>query len=353
FETVMRTAMEHAGAERGLLIFPRGERLWIKAESRTSGNDVTVRLRDAEARPAVVPESIIRYVMRTQESVILDDASSANQFSADPYFLENRARSVLCLPLLNQAKLAGILYLENNLAARVFASDRLAVLRVLVSQAAISLENTRLYRDLEKREAKIRRLVDANILAIVIGNLDGVILDANEAFLRMVQYEHHDVGSGRLRWTELTPAEWLASDERARMALRQTGTVHPYEKEFIRKDGSRVPVLVASALFEEGGSEGVAFALDLTEQKRAEAEIRALKDQLYRENLALREEVDRASMFEEIVGTSDPLKAVLTRIAKVAPTDSTVFISGETGTGKELLARAVHKRSQRSARAFI
>src|SRR5262249_51456436 len=104
---------------------------------------------------------------------------------------------------------------------------------------------------------------------------------------------------------------------------------------------------------EEGGNEGVAFALDLTEQKRAEAEIKALKDQLYRENLALREEGDRASMLEEIVGTSDPLKAVLTRIAKVAPTDSTVFISGETGTGKELLARAVHKRSHRSARAFV
>jgi transcriptional regulator with GAF, ATPase, and Fis domain len=112
-------------------------------------------------------------------------------------------------------------------------------------------------------------------------------------------------------------------------------------------------VLVAAALFEQGGNEGVAFALDLTEQKRAEAEIRALKDQLYKENLALRDEVDRASMFEEIVGTSKPLEAVLSRIAKVAPTDSTVLITGETGTGKELIARAVHKRSQRSGCAFV
>ncbi len=103
----------------------------------------------------------------------------------------------------------------------------------------------------------------------------------------------------------------------------------------------------------EGGNEGVAFILDLSEQKRAEAEIRALRDQLYKENLALRDEVDRASMFEEIVGTSKPLRAVLSRIAKVAPTDSTVFITGETGTGKELLARAVHKRSPRSVRAFV
>ena len=82
-------------------------------------------------------------------------------------------------------------------------------------------------------------------------------------------------------------------------------------------------------------------------------EVSQLRDQLYRENLALREEVDRASMFEEIIGASGSLKSVLARIAKVAPTDSTVFISGETGTGKELFARAVHKRSQRSTRAFV
>ena len=87
--------------------------------------------------------------------------------------------------------------------------------------------------------------------------------------------------------------------------------------------------------------------------EKAFEEIRTLKDQLYRENLALRDEVDRASMFEEIVGTSTALQAVLSRIAKVAPTDSTVFITGETGTGKELIARAVHKRSQRSGRAFV
>jgi transcriptional regulator with GAF, ATPase, and Fis domain len=129
--------------------------------------------------------------------------------------------------------------------------------------------------------------------------------------------------------------------------------VEPYEKEWFRKDGTRVPLLVAGALFEEGGNEGVAFALDLSEQKRSEAEIRALKDQLYKENLALRDEVNRASMFEEIVGASKPLKTVLSHIAKVASTESTVFITGETGTGKELIARAVHKRSQRSGRAFV
>ena len=133
----------------------------------------------------------------------------------------------------------------------------------------------------------------------------------------------------------------------------QTGTVQPFESEFIRKDGSRVPVLIGATLFQTGGNEGVAFVLDLSEQKRAEAEIRALRDQLYKENLALRNEVEQTLMFDEIVGASNPLKVVLSRIAKVAPTDSTVLITGETGTGKELVARAIHRKSARAERAFV
>jgi PAS domain S-box-containing protein len=352
-DRVMCAAIEHAGAERGLLIFPRGDELQIEAEATTSGNNVTVQLRDETAAGAALPDALVRYVMRTHENVILNDASRANPFSADPYIVQHRARSVLCIPLINQAQLIGVLYLENSLTPHVFTPDRITVLKVIASQAAISLENTRLYRDLEDREAKIRRLVDANILGIFIWKFEGAIVGANEAFLRMLQYDREDLVSGRLRWTDMTPAEWHERDECALAELKATGTVQPYEKEFFQKHGSRVPVLAGAALFEEGGNDGVAFVLDLSEQKRAEAEIRALKDQLYRENLALRDEVDRASMFEEIVGASKPLKGVLSRIAKVASTDSTVFITGETGTGKELIARAVHKRSQRSGRAFV
>ena len=120
---------------------------------------------------------------------------------------QHHARSILCLPLINQAKLIGVLYLENNLTPRVFTPTRIAVLKVLASQAAISLENTRLYRDLEDREAKIRRLVDANIIGIVIWDLEGRIIDANDAFLRMVGYEREDLQAG-LRWFDMTPPEW-------------------------------------------------------------------------------------------------------------------------------------------------
>src|SRR5262249_18638475 len=197
--------------------------------------------------------------------------------STDPYMARGHARSVFCLPLTNQAKLIGVLYLENNLAPRVFAPARTAVLKLLASQAAISLENARLYRDLAERESRIRRLVDANVLGICIWNLEGAIVEANEAFLHMLQYGRDDVVSGRLRWTDLTPAEWREQDERAVAELRSTGTFGPVEKEYFRKDGSRMPVLIGGALFEENGSEGVAFVLDLTERKRAEEAVRELE----------------------------------------------------------------------------
>src|SRR5262249_18460043 len=156
--------------------------------------------------------SILHYVLRTRERVVLQDASAANEFVDDVYLRRHRARSVLCIPLLKQTRLAGIIYLENNLTAAAFTPARMALLQVLASDAAISLESARLYREVD-----------------------------------------------------------------------------------------------------------------------------ALKDQLYKENLVLRDEVVRISMFEEIVGTSSALQPVLARVAKVARTDSTVLITGETGTGKELV----------------
>ncbi len=234
-DTLMRAAIEHAGAERGLLILPRGADYRVEAEATIGSDDVNVVLRQAIVTAADLPSSVFQYVVRTKESVLLQDACGQNIFATDEYIREHHPRSLLCLPLVKQTRLLGVLYLENRLTPHAFTPARMAVLKVLASGAAMSMENTHLYSDLQEREARIS----------------------------------------------------------------------------------------------------------------------ALKDQLYRENLALRDEVDRVSMFEEIVGSSRTLKAALSRIAKVAPTDSTVFISGETGTGKELIARAVHKRSRRSGRAFV
>ena len=273
-DTLLRTAIEHAGAERGLLILLRAAEQYIAAEATTRGDTVVVQLRDEPVTAALLPEAVLHYVWRTRESVVLDDASAENPFAEDPYIQQHHARSILCLPVLNQATLIGVLYLENNLTPRVFAPARITLLKLLASQAAISLENTRLYRNLAEREARIRRLVEANIIGIFIWELEGRIIEANDAFLRIVGHERKELVAGRLRWTDLTPPEYQPADQGAAEEIRQTGSCRPYEKEFLRKDGSRVPVLLGGTIFEESRTQGVAFVLDLTERKQAEDALR-------------------------------------------------------------------------------
>jgi PAS domain S-box-containing protein len=275
-ETLMRIAIEHAGADRGLLVLPHGDDLRVEAEAKSTAETVSVRLVGRDTPAPRLPATVLAHVRRTRQPVILDDARAKTPFAADSYLRLGRARSVLCLPLVKQGELSGILYLENSLASHVFTPARIAVLMLLSSQTAISLENTRLYNDLAEREARIRRLVDANIIGIAIGDLDGYIREANDAFLRTVGYDRDDPVTSQLRWTDLSPPERLDGDaRRGILELRMAGTLQPYEDEFVRKDGNRVPVLVGGALFREGGSECVAFMLDLTERKRAE---RALHD---------------------------------------------------------------------------
>jgi PAS domain S-box-containing protein len=136
-------------------------------------------------------------------------------------------------------------------------------------------ELRRAERELQNSEAKIRRLVEANIVGVFTWDFEGRILEANDAFLRIVGYRRDDLATGGLRWTDLTPPEWLDRDERLWVPkLKMTGSLQPFEKEYFRKDGGRVPVLIGGALFKESGNEGVAFVLDLSEQKRAEETLR-------------------------------------------------------------------------------
>jgi PAS domain S-box-containing protein len=273
-ERLMRIAIEHAGAERGLLILFPGDEPRIAAEATTGRGQIEVTLRQTAVSPAELPESVLHTVIRARESVILDDASAQNPFSVDEYLRQKHARSVLCLPLVKQSKLIGVLYLENNLASHVFTPARISVLELLASQAAISLENASLYNDLREREARIRRLVDSNIIGIIIWDFQGRILEANQAFLDIVGYAREDLVSGRLRWRELTPAEWHDADDQARAELKAAGTVQPREKEYFRKDGSRVPVLLGATRFGDRQDEGFAFVLDLTERKHADEALR-------------------------------------------------------------------------------
>jgi GAF domain-containing protein len=145
-DTLMRVALEHAGAERGVFLLSRGKELRQEAEAITGGEGIVVRRSD---EPAVaLPDTIIQYVTRAREIVILEDASAHPAYSADSYVVERKARSILCLPLVKESRITGMLYLENNLTPHAFTPSRTAVLKLLALQAAISLENTYLYGDL-------------------------------------------------------------------------------------------------------------------------------------------------------------------------------------------------------------
>jgi len=201
---------------------------------------------------------------------------------------------------------------------------------------------------LRQDERELRRITDAIPQTIVIQSPDGIPLYANQAVLDYTGLTIEDVTTSDFRARIFHPEDLERLREERQAALSR-GIPFEIEQRALRKDGQYRWFLIRYNPFRDEGGRLVrwyATGTDIEDRKRAEERTR-------NENVALREEIDRSSMFEEIVGASAALRQVLEQVAKVAPTDSTVLISGETGTGKELIARAVHKRSNRSARAFI
>src|SRR6516225_513948 len=212
-----------------------------------------------------------------------------------PYFLPVTPLIEECLlvPFYVGGKAVGTIWAITHSDRRKFDAEDERVMSTLGQFASLAYQTVASIEDLKSQvagrekaeaavrefasglEAKVRCLVDSNIIGICVWNLEGEIIEANEAFLHMVGYSREDLISGRVRWTDLTPAEWWDRDERAVAQLKATGTAQPFQKEYFRKDGSRVPVLIGAAMFEGSGNEGVAFVLDLSEQKRAEEALRA------------------------------------------------------------------------------
>jgi len=152
--TLLGQAVQHAGAKRGLLIVRRAAGARLEAEATTQPDTIVVRRLDAIPGPADLPDTVLKYVLRTKESVMLDHASVRHPFSNDPYMIEHHAHSLLCLPLVKQGALIGALYLENLVAPHVFTPSRLPTLE-LASQAAVSLENAQLYTELRQTQARL------------------------------------------------------------------------------------------------------------------------------------------------------------------------------------------------------
>jgi transcriptional regulator with GAF, ATPase, and Fis domain len=246
---LMRIALENAGAQRAVFIQEREGRLCVEAEADAEGGEPRVlRSLPLEQAGGVSP-GVVRYVHRTGQEVVLGEAATDDRFAADAYIARCAPRSVLCAPVVNHGRTAGILYLENSLTSHAFTARRVEIMQVLTAEAAIALDNARLYEGMKEEVARRRQ-----------------------------------------------------AEEALRAAL---------------------------------------------------GELEKVKDRLEAENVYLQEEIRTQHNFEEIVGNSPALVATLHQVERVAPTGSSVLIYGETGTGKELVARAIHSRSARRDRPLV
>jgi PAS domain S-box-containing protein len=232
--TLMRTALEQAGAERSLLILSRGVEHRIEAEARIDRDKTVIHFRQSLITPSELPESVLRYVIRTQQSVILNDASAENIFSEDEYIRRKCPRSMLCLPLVKQRQLTGVLYFENNLAPGVFTPNRLAMLELIASQAAISLEQARLYAELADANKELNSEIEERRRA------EGA-LRQSEAYLSEAQRISRtgsfgwDVSSGYLYWSQETFRIFEYDPSTGPTYHRVLQRTHPEDREVVRR----------------------------------------------------------------------------------------------------------------------
>src|SRR5277367_2956476 len=271
----MRLAVEHAGAERGLLILLRGDEPQIEAEVTTGHERVAVTVRRTVVTPSDLPQSALHYVIRTRQRVLLDDASVGNLYSEDEYLRQKRTRSVLCVPIVTQTKLVGALYLENNLTPRAFTSDRVTVLELLASQAAISLQNAALYADLQRGEAFLAEGQNISHTGSFGWNVaNGEIYWSAETYNI---FEHDRAVKPRL---EMLLQRVHADDrDRVRQTLDlacETGANFDFEHRLLMADGSFKHLHVSARVLTTSSEEleYVGAVTDITGAKQAEERLR-------------------------------------------------------------------------------
>ena len=278
-DTLMVLALEHAGADRGLLILPRKDELWIEAEALALRDRIDVGTRRTRIEPAALPETILRYVARTQHSVLLADAPG--EFADDAYVRRQPDRSILCLPLAKQARLIGILYLENSQAPDVFTPSRISVLTLLASQAAISLENARLYADLQRAQehlAEAQRLTHTG--STIFNVATGRSVWSEEVF-RIYGYDPMPEVPLEMLLQRIHPDD----RERVRRFIADAprdGSHYEFEHRLLMPDGSvKTLQIVCRAVTDDTGELTlVATAMDVTASRRAQEALQKAQAEL-------------------------------------------------------------------------
>ncbi len=401
---LMQIAIENAGAERGSLILEKEGKPFINAQGAIDTIDVTIKDAIPLEQSSTVSAGIVNYVRRTLASVVLADARTDSRYAGDAYVATVRPRSIMSTPIVNQGCLIGVLYLENNLVPNAFTADRIKVMQLVSSEAAIALENARLYEDMkqevtrrQRAEETLRSITEGTAgvtggdffyslvrhLATALNVRHAFVTRCNEerskartlafwngaAFLDNFEYELEPTPCAKVlhgetcfysdNLQELFPRDIDLAALNAQSFFgvplsdsfgRVIGHLAVMDERPMDKDPGEAPILkifaarAAAELERLKAEEGLRAALTEVEQ---------LKNRLQAENIYLQEEISKEHHFTEIVGSSPPLLKLLGELERVAPTDATVLILGETGTGKELIARALHSRSPRKDRPLV
>ncbi|AUI68655.1 AAA family ATPase [Beggiatoa leptomitoformis] len=306
---LMKIVLENAGAQRGVLILDKQGQWFIEAEGKINPLKINV----LQSTPLVLnhntelPISIIHYVLRTQETVDLQNAAYEGQFTTDTYVTAHKAKSILCLPLINKGKLGGLLYLENQLTAGVFTLERSQVLSLLTAQLLISIDNARLYQSLRESEERFRVIAETTPIAFLLTRpVDGFILYANPQASLTFGIPNEDFVHSYTTMLYSNPSERT----HILSQFSQMGSVRDYEVRMKRGDGQLiwVSLFVAPILFEQQ-QVLLSTYYDITDRKRMEQERLLLVQEREAKNTALRLNKEIQAQKEELSSTLARLQA--------------------------------------------
>jgi len=373
-----RILIENAGAQRGCLLLKSGDELLIEAEGDLENNEIQVLQSVSLQEGGNVSPEIVQYVARTHEYVVLDNASRDGMFAADVYIRSHNSKSIVCGPILHKSALLGIFYLENTLINGAFTTERIEVLKLLAGTIAISIENARLYSDLEnqadklktfnsqlnreiqerkKAEEKYRSIFENALEGIFQATPEGRFISANPALAGIYGYD----SPGELINSIKDIGKQLYVQPRYREMLNalmreNRKAVSGFEVEVYRKDGSKIWTSIhARPIYDENGKfvliEGI--LTDITKSKREAEALREREEYLQKENRRLRSNIKDRYKFGNIIGKSVAMQVIYDLILKASASDANVIVYGESGTGKELVSRAIHDMSDRKNNAFV
>ena len=307
---LMETALEHAGAERGLLILSRGAALWIEAEATVAEKALRVRRQRTRVSPSAIPESVCNYVIRTRESMLLENASKQEPFARDEYVRRNSSRSILCLPLIKQNQLIGLLYLENNLASHVFTPARLAVLRLLASQAATSLENARLYSELRETHETLAQAQDISHTGSFVWTTDDGEISWSQEMYRIFEFDPSVELNAENIFQRVHPDDLGKLRDMANEAS-ESGKGFELEHRLRMPNGAikQVRVIVRALKNEAGGHKFIGSSMDVTAIREAQERFRKAQA-----DLADAGRLTRMGEFAAMVAheVTQPLAAIVT-----------------------------------------